>query len=714
MVIFPEPQKIKLTGEKVPMRGCALALGAAPDELEVAAAQVIRKELAARGIAEQGGFRVVLGTPGSNPGINARLLQAVAEAPHPEQAYVLEITKDGAILAGNEPLGVLYAAQTLAQLLQESNELPIGTIADWPDMKYRGIFSEARWSNELMTLQDYKDAIDILAALKFNVLTVGIENNWQIQYDNKRNEYLLVPIKKYPQLRTPKWINYYSPTQGKMVHFEYIARMFEEDFFGEVIAYGKKRGISVRPHFNQPGHNTLIPTAIPEISAKDENGKPVGYGFCFTNPKTYEVMFDIFDEIIDRYLLPNGVRSFNVGMDEVYKVVGMDESEPTRSLSPFCQCEECVKKEWGDRFIDYAVAIAKHLVEKGITQVGIYHDQFVRSNRIGTALYERFKEEGLLDYIAIEWWQYGEFFKTIHPELGIKRWIMPMTGYYYSAPIMDHLQNIYNACQVGHKDGAEGASAYGVFARAFYRGFACLSEFTWKQGGDLDDFRDKYTRFLFGPNEKIGRRAFKSFDLISGPLSPQMWAAYHYHLAYAMTYDAAWKKANYPQYIVNDIQNNPLHVWNTLRILRWESQKAIDNFEKAESWSRDPADLKRVYPVECERIKASAGVFLALGEATKAYHDLQTSGELDAEKLAGIVKKTEDALTEIDGTMARIEKEIDFYLVPQMLREMTLHRNYLARYTEEVRRIADLAAKGELNALPELECLKCNDIRWIG
>ncbi len=63
--------------------------------------------------------------------------------------------------------------------------------------------------------------------------------------------------------------------------------MVTEDFFGEVVAYGRERGVLVRPHFNTPGHNTLIPRLIPATSAKDEKGIPTGYGFCLTTPKTY-------------------------------------------------------------------------------------------------------------------------------------------------------------------------------------------------------------------------------------------------------------------------------------------------------------------------------------------------------------------------------------------------------------------------------------------
>ena len=41
--------------------------------------------------------------------------------------------------------------------------------------------------------------------------------------------------------------------------------MFEEDFFGEIIAYAKERNITVKPLMNSYGHNTLIPRLLPEL-----------------------------------------------------------------------------------------------------------------------------------------------------------------------------------------------------------------------------------------------------------------------------------------------------------------------------------------------------------------------------------------------------------------------------------------------------------------
>lgn len=48
--------------------------------------------------------------------------------------------------------------------------------------------------------------------------------------------------------------------------------MYGEDYFGNMIAYGKTKNVEIIPLFNSLGHNTVIPRLMPEISAVNENG----------------------------------------------------------------------------------------------------------------------------------------------------------------------------------------------------------------------------------------------------------------------------------------------------------------------------------------------------------------------------------------------------------------------------------------------------------
>jgi len=331
------------------------------------------------------------------------------------EGYVLEVNDKEIILCGNAPSGTFYAGETLKQLLKlEGKRLVLKKliIKDWPDYRYRGLYVESKWGPDLMRLDDWKELIDFMAQIKLNFLDIGVYGCWVIQYENQITEFLLLPLKNYPKLKTPKTIRYYSPEKKSWVTLTYLPRMFTEDFFSEIIAYGKKRNVTVRPAFNSLGHNTLIPREYEEISAIDEDGNPTHYGFCLSNPKTLEVMFSIYDEIIDRYLKPNGIDFFHVEMDEVYASRGIDPKDPKRLVDPWCRCPQCSKKRREDLFLEYAISLIRHLSERGMNRITIWNDQITRMNLL-EKFASRLKEEGLIDKVAIAWWWYGPDEKPI-------------------------------------------------------------------------------------------------------------------------------------------------------------------------------------------------------------------------------------------------------------------------------------------------------------
>lgn len=710
MTMFPEPHIAELTGASVSLAGgVRVVLGDNPSKLERHAASLITSRL---GVGD--GVRVVLGTPESNPGVPSAMLDRLSGVANRDQAYAVSVSANEIILAGVEPLGALYAAQTLLQMVEPDGTVPEGRIIDWPERRYRGIFAESRWCSELMTLQDWRDAIDLLASLKFNVLDVGVANNWMIQYEGKRSELFLLPIRKYPELQAPQSIEYYSAKQGDYVRAEYLPTIFTEDFFGDVVAYGASRGVTVYPHFNTPGHNTLIPHKIPEVSSKDADGNPVGFGFCLSNPKTYEVMFDIVDEIVDRYLLPNGVTFFHLGLDEVWPILGMDEDEPTKLVSPFCQCPDCRGKEWYDQFVEYVIALCRHLSDKGITKIGMWHDSFVRGGRMNDDLTNRFREAGIIDKVVLHWWRYGGYFDTIHPELGIASWVVPMTGYYYWTPLQDHLSNIYLAAKKGAEENAEGAESYCVYYNAYFRDYACLAEYSWNSegAGDVEAFRGKYIDFLFGDSPE-GREAFRRFEFVTGPMGPTSWSIYHYSNSYGLSRQSSFVRSNYPQAIVEQLWDNPAGVQHNLGMICENARAAKRIFERSELWRRDPAGLGKAYSAEMGRTAASAHIFLRLAQATRAYRDMREDGEIDIAALKARAAELKSAIDEMDQAILGIENDIPAHMGPSMIRELTMQRRFACTFLDELNaRVGEVEAGA--TSLAEIECLRTHPIRWVG
>ncbi len=447
-----------------------------------------------------------------------------------DQGYCLEVSSDGVTLEGYGELGLFYGALTLKQCLVLADNklaLPYMKVTDWPDMKTRGHFMECRYGSNLMTLEDWKHVVDHMAGMKMNQLVVAVYGCWCVQYDGRVSEYLYVPIHKYPKLKTPVVTRYYSPTKSEWVDRECLPPMFEQDFLGELIAYGKTKGVTVFPLFNSYGHNTLIPAQYPEVSAKDENGEPTLTGFCTANPETYEMMFNIYDEIIDRYLIPNGIDSFHVGLDEVWDGIAVNSEDIFRIRSPWCKCEKCRDINRKELFIDHAIKLLNHLKKRGMKNIYMYHDMLVGHGRSieGDAtedMMNAIRENDLTDVVVIDWWTYSAFkenlmFQTTRPDLGLRRTVKPWNGYYHWTLLTHPLKNIKLLADMGYEEEVEGMQSYSAWDESYDRNHVCQADYSWNYigTGSLEQMKLHYAEHYFGPQWEKAKKAFDLFDLIT-------------------------------------------------------------------------------------------------------------------------------------------------------------------------------------------------------
>lgn len=720
IVLFPEPQQVKQTGEAVPLGSAGRVSIAAPTSDDPILRSALDRLAAA--IEELGGQARFEAEADIILAITAAGAEAAAK--NAEQAYTLVAADGTARLSASTPQGLLYGAVTLGKLLRREGDkflLPGCEIGDWPDLKYRGLFAESRWGPDLMTLQDWKAAIDYLVDLKLNVLTIGIYNCWPIQYNDEVSEFLLVPLEKHPELVKKQRIEYYSRERGEWQSLEYVARMVEDDFFGDVVAYGQTKGVMVRPHFNTPGHNTLIPRLIPEISALDENGDPTGYGFCLSNEKTYEVMFDIIDDICDKYLLPNGVRSYHIAGDEVYPLVGMHPDHPYRRIDPWCKCEQCRQRSDQHNYVEYIVRIATHLKEKGIEHISMWHDQLVRGGAMSEVLTRRFAQAGLTDNIILHWWRYSDFFDTTMPELGFRRWVTPMTGYFYQMAYRGHIDNIFLAAKLGVAEGAEGTESYGLFDKSFHRHFCALSEWSWNNagGGEPEEFHLKYARAVCGDDWRQGLRGLRYFSgIVDNPAATALSGSlFRYAYDYGQTHEQALARDNYPQLQIGALWDAPPGIsTGIIGALRGEAQRARRELDKAQ-WLDE--ELKHIYLIECDRIAVMAGGFVTALEIVDAYNSLRSSISADEALRCGeIMAASSDRLVanldEMDELIASIEAHREPYQQPHMLRELALMRRFLASLLGSINVIHEAISAHKITSLPALELMKITHIPWEG
>jgi hypothetical protein len=417
---------------------------------------------------------------------------------------------------------------TLVQLLSEKDSrlLPLETL-DWPENELRGIKIECRYGSNRMRRGDWLAAVDAMVMKKMSVLQIALYGCWSIQYDGRISEFLYFPVKSRPELKTPQMVKYYSPEKGGWIEADTLPPIFENDLFGEICEYAAERGLKIIPMWNSFGHNTLLPRTYPEISAKEEDGSPSGSAFCTSNEKTYEVLFSIYDQIVDNCVLPYGFDTFAIGLDEVGDSIAKDMKDPFRKCAEWCRCPACRDRDRGDIFIDHAVRLISHLKEKGIKHVLMACDM-IQPDRprsvgyLGERLLRKLEEKGAKDSLLIGWWSYHDIesktsFDNLHPELGLRRYVAPWNGYYIWSILMSPLKNTEILAKMNRRDGGDGIMAYSMWDQSFDRVHDCIADFAWNTegAGTAKDVTERYARRHFPARFEEARQAFSMTDLVT-------------------------------------------------------------------------------------------------------------------------------------------------------------------------------------------------------
>lgn len=627
-----------------------------------------------------------------------------------DEAYALEIGAEGAALVAATPAGAFLGCQTLRQLLRSDHAaLPAARVVDWPDLRYRGLYVESKWGPDRMSLADWKALVDEMATRKFNSLGVGVYGCWVVQYGGKRTEFLMLPFPDHPALATPKTLRYYSPAAAAWETLEYLPTMVTEDFFGELVAYAKAQNVTVRPHFNCPGHNTLIPRAYPEVSAKDETGNPIGYGFCLADPRTYELIFALYDRVIARYLRPNGVDWFHIGLDEVEAYAGIDEADPTRMVEPWCRCPLCRDRPRGQQLQEYAVTICAHLKEQGIGTITMWNDALEKLDALDETFVGMLEAAGVRENVVVQWWRYREPVLVPRPEIGVRAWTTPMAGYWPNMFTHGYTANISAMLLHGARAGAEGADAYCIYDPAFDRNYALLAQLAWDQTGeDPYAFKRRYAQALLGArlDPQLAVEAFDAYDQAfdSMPWTGSVLASllYYWH-----TYPAARARGSYPRDIVLDLAADRLRLRGAIGAAAAHARRARDLFAAANRTA--PDRLLAEYRVECDKLVGVWEVYSQLLAAVAAYEGAVAAG---GEAAGGLVGEAAAALgrarERLVGVMGDLEGVKQPYLLPQILRDLSILLLYVERLAEEIGGLARRLAGGGAEPLPPFADLATN------
>ncbi|MBK3518095.1 glycoside hydrolase family 20 protein [Carboxylicivirga marina] len=245
-----------------------------------------------------------------------------------EEEYKLDVQSNGVSIEAANSRGVFYALQTFLQLcpndiLSESDKKKFNysianvSIQDNPQFKWRGMMLDV--SRHFFTKDEVKEMIDYLAFHKINVFHWHLvdDQGWRIE------------IKKYPKLtEVGAWrvdredLPWDSRPPMKPGEKATYGGFYTQEDIKEVVAYAKKRFVTVVPEIEMPGHTTSSLAAYPEYSCTGGpfNVMPGGLWpitdiYCAGNDDTFSFIEDILTEVMA--LFPS--KYIHIGGDEANK-----------------------------------------------------------------------------------------------------------------------------------------------------------------------------------------------------------------------------------------------------------------------------------------------------------------------------------------------------------------------------------------------------------
>ncbi len=597
------------------------------------------------------------------------------------RVYIRTATQAGA-LWGTQTLGCIYRANALG------HEIPNVLIRDWPDMPSRGIFVESKWGPDRMALSDWYLVIDRLSALKMNCLGVGIYGCWgKCRFEGKPTEFLMVPVPDHPELQTEKTLRWYSPDEKEWMDEPYLPAVFEEDFYGDIVAYGKEKGVTIIPFVNSLGHNTMIPRQMPEISAKDGDDNPVGVGYCLSEPKTREFLEAFYGSIVERYY-PDDIPYFHVELDEVWPDFA-DPEDPGKSADPWCQCPDCRKTSDEERLQDYIVWLVGMLTQKGVGKVVVWNDQLTRHmDALNSALPAKLEAAGLADRLILHWWCYSN--DTVNDktrvalgnELGVDGWVAPMTCYFNWERYSTRLRNIELMMAMAHDENATGAVAYSVHDPAWADHEALLASYAWNYDAvaSCEEQLQHWALGRFGQNTAAFQDALGALQKAAADY-PALGHCYHYRYTYCKA-DAPFPRP-FPGEALAVLAALPAADAATqlaeAAALADTAAAAFVALEQEEDVTGDDRDCVRSLLGEAARTSALAASFSFL----VTLYDAAGASAIPAEAAADCAAAREKLLQ----AMTTLEGNKPDWVVPASLQSLSVLLEFLDQLQEELKAV---------------------------
>lgn len=280
---------------------------------------------------------------------------------HSESYCILVDLEQGNVyLYAPSSRGLIYAVSTLIQLVRSNNLTENLFLFDYPDKDIRGyrVYTPGR-----AYIPTFKAMVDKLLYYKYNLIIIEVGGAMEYKRHPEINEKWVEfcdEVSVSPDVSTRIQSHTY-PWRKDSIHFDNGNGGFiTQEEMRELVAYCRERELTVIPEVPSLSHSDYIIRAFPELNERVEDAYPDSY--CPSNPKTYEVLFDIIDEVVDVF----DPEYLNIGHDEYYTSA---------------KCELCKHKNPVDIYVEDVTKIHDYLATKNI-KAFMWADKFFGNMRL--------------------------------------------------------------------------------------------------------------------------------------------------------------------------------------------------------------------------------------------------------------------------------------------------------------------------------------------
>jgi hexosaminidase len=255
------------------------------------------------------------------PGPNVISLLCAVRQPPEAEGYRLVVKPAGVVATAAGVTGLRWAVQALRQLMPPEvySPEPVPAVAwtvaateirDAPRFPWRGLMLDVgRWYKPVGWL---RSMVDLVAMHRMNILHLHLtdDQGWRFE------------VRKYPRLTGVGAYRRESPlghAKDGVGDGRPHGGFYTQAELRELVAYAARRGVTVVPEIDLPGHTQAAIAAYPELGNRPDRGPEVWTGFGVSrrilNVEDSTVSFfrDVLDEVIDVFPGPY----VHLGGDEV-------------------------------------------------------------------------------------------------------------------------------------------------------------------------------------------------------------------------------------------------------------------------------------------------------------------------------------------------------------------------------------------------------------